>query len=195
VYYVTSHPVREKEKPEMPVISTRDNLRLSNEEANNLTRECLCTAMMRLMSSTPFDRITIADIVELAGVSRMAFYRNYRTKEALAKSVTHQIICSLVKDFSDGFEVTDKRPWYVHFFETMLNNKDYLRIILSEYAPIDVSLIVNELFPSVPKEEHYFYIGRGGALLHILKEWYNSGLRENPEEMADLCNQFFSVFR
>lgn len=57
----------------MPVISTRDNLRLSNEEANNLTRECLCTAMMRLMSSTPFDRITIADIVELAGVSRMAF--------------------------------------------------------------------------------------------------------------------------
>ena len=160
----------------MPVISTRDNLRLSNEEANNLTRECLCTAMMRLMSSTPFDRITIADIVELAGVSRMAFYRNYRTKVALAKSVTHQIICSLVKDFSDGFEVTD-------------------RIILSEYAPIDVSLIVNELFPSVPKEEHYFYIGRGGALLHILKEWYNSGLRENPEEMADLCNQFFSVFR
>ena len=90
----------------MPV--NKDNLRLSNEEANHLTRECLCTAMMRLMSSTPFDRITISDIVELAGVSRMAFYRNYGTKEVLAKAVTHQIICRLVKDFSDGFEVTDK---------------------------------------------------------------------------------------
>jgi hypothetical protein len=43
----------------------------------------------------------------------------------------------------------------------MLNNKDYLRIILSEYAPIDVSLIVNELFPSVSKAEYYFYIGSG----------------------------------
>lgn len=179
----------------MPVISTRDNLRLSNEEANNLTRECLCTAMMRLMSNTPLDRITIAEIVELAGVSRMAFYRNYGTKEALAKSLTHQIICRLVKDFSDGFEVTDKHSWYVHFFETMLSNKDYLRIILSEYAPVDVSLVVDELFTSVTKTDRYFYIGRGGALLHILKEWYRSGLKENPEEMADLCNQFFSVFR
>ena len=94
-----------------------------------------------------------------------------------------------------GFEVTDKHSWYVHFFETMLSNKDYLRIILSEYAPVDVSLIVDELFPSVTKTARYFYIGRGGALLHILKEWYRSGLKENPEEMADLCNQFFSVFR
>ena len=179
----------------MSVISKKDSLRLSNEESNLLTRECLCIAMMRLMSHTLLDKITIAEIVELAGVSRMAFYRNYGTKEALAKNITHQIIRRLVKDFSNGFEVTDKRSWYVHFFETMLNNKDYLRIILSDYAPVDVSLIVDELFPSVSRVEHYFYIGRGGALLHILKEWYNSGLKEDPEEMADLCNQFFSVFR
>ena len=85
----------------MSAISAKDSLRLSNEESNHLTRECLCTAMMRLMSNTPLDRITIAEIVELAGVSRMAFYRNYGTKEALAKSLTHQIICRLVKDFSN----------------------------------------------------------------------------------------------
>ena len=60
--------------------SNKDYLRLSNEESNRLTRECLCTAMMRLMSTTPPERITISEIIELAGVSRMAFYRNYGTK-------------------------------------------------------------------------------------------------------------------
>lgn len=107
--------------------SNKDYLRLSNEESNRLTRECLCTAMMRLMSTTPPERITISEIIELAGVSRMAFYRNYGTKEALARSLSHQIIRKLTADFSDGFEAADKFPWYVRFFETMLhwyNNRD-----------------------------------------------------------------------
>ena len=179
----------------MSAISAKNALRLSNEESNHLTRECLCSAMMRLMSDTPLDRITIAEIVELAGVSRMAFYRNYGTKEALAKDLAQQIIRRLVKDISNGFEATDKRSWYVHFFESMLHNKDYLRIILSENLPTNVSFIVDEIFPSVSKADRYFYIGRGGALVQILKEWYHSGLNETPEEMADLCNRFFGVFR
>ncbi len=75
------------------------------------------------------------------------------------------------------------------------HNKDYLRIILSDYVPDSVSFIVDELFPSVSKADRYFYIGRGGALVEILHEWYYSGLNETPEEMAGLCNRFFSVFR
>lgn len=179
----------------MPAISAKDKLRLSNEESNQLTRECLCAAMMRLMSDTPLDRITIAELVELAGVSRMAFYRNYGTKEALAQALAQRIIRRLVKDFSIGIEATDKRSWYVQFFETLLHNKDYLRIILSKYVPTNVSFIVDELFPSVSKADRYSFIGRGGALVYILREWYHSGLNETPEEMADLCDRFFSVFR
>ncbi len=51
----------------MPVISIKEAIHLSNGEANQLTRECLNTAMMRLMSEVPPNQITIAEIVELAG--------------------------------------------------------------------------------------------------------------------------------
>ena len=179
----------------MAVMTNKDNLRLSNEESKQLTRECLCTALMKLMGDTPLEKISIGEIVECAGVSRMAFYRNYGTKHAHADALSLQIIQKLTRDFKEGFATYDKKTWYVHFFETMNNNKDFLKIILSANTNINVKVVVDELFPSVTQEEHYFYIGRGGALAHILREWYRTGMKESPEYMAALCNKFFSVFR
>ena len=179
----------------MSAANNNDNLRLSNEESNQLTRECLCTALMKLLGDSPLDKISIGEIVECAGVSRMAFYRNYGTKQALADAVSLQLVERLVQEMREGFAVPDKEQWYVSFFETMQNNKDYLKVILSSHTHINVKLIVDEMFPSVSMEEYFFYIGRGGALLHILAEWYRSGMKESPEYMGSLCNRFFSVFR
>ena len=179
----------------MPDKATNDKLRLSNEESNRLTRECLCTALMKLMSNTPLDKISIADIVGLAGVSRMAFYRNYGTKQALADALSSQLMHKLSQDFIEGFASEDKASWYVRFFETMKNNQDYLKIILSANTHIDVKAIVDKIFPSVSNDEYYFYIGRGGALSRILTEWYTNGMKESPEEMGNLCDNFFSRFR
>lgn len=175
--------------------SRKDNLRLSNEESNKLTRECLRTALMRLMSDTPLDKISIADIVEVAGVSRMAFYRNYGTKEVLAEELCLQLVHDIVDDLTEGFKVEDKESWYIHFFETMHSNKDYLKILLSTNTPVDARVVIDQLFPLVSTEEHYFYTGRGGALIYILKEWYLTGMKETPDEMGSLCNRFFSRFR
>ena len=64
-------------------LEKKDMQRLSNAEANRLTRECLQIALIRLMAEKDFDRITVTEITRLAGVSRTAFYRNYQTKEAI----------------------------------------------------------------------------------------------------------------
>ena len=38
-------------------------------------------ALIELMKQKPYDRITITDITKKAGVSRMAYYRNYQEKD------------------------------------------------------------------------------------------------------------------
>ena len=172
-----------------------DQLRLSNEESRTLSRESMRTALMKLMADKSLEKISINEIVNLAGVSRMAFYRNYGTKETLAEELCLSLAEELERDFKEGFAVEDKESWYVHFFETMYARKDYLKIILSRNTPVNEQLIVSKLFPEVSAEEHYFYVGRGGALFNILKEWYLTGMKESPEEMGSLCNRFFSVFR
>ena len=50
---------------------------------NQLVKECLYTSLMLLMEQKEFQNITITDIAKKAGVSRMAYYRNYETKEAI----------------------------------------------------------------------------------------------------------------
>ena len=56
-------------------------------EINILTKECILTALLRLMDEKNYNDITITDITNLAGVSRMAYYRNYKSKEDIL--ITH----------------------------------------------------------------------------------------------------------
>ena len=58
-------------------LEKRKIVRLSNKEANRLTKECLITALMELLESKELDRITVAELTRKAGVSRTAFYSNY----------------------------------------------------------------------------------------------------------------------
>ena len=60
-------------------------------EINILTKECIVTALLRLMENQRYDSISITDITALAGVSRMAYYRNYNSKdEILIKHILDQ---------------------------------------------------------------------------------------------------------
>ena len=60
-------------------------------EVNALTKECIVTALLRLMEKQSYESISITDITNLAGVSRMAYYRNYNSKdEILIKHIIDQ---------------------------------------------------------------------------------------------------------
>ena len=52
-------------------------------ESNLLTKECIVTALLRLMQEKKYESISITDITTLAGVSRMAYYRNYKSKDEI----------------------------------------------------------------------------------------------------------------
>lgn len=58
-------------------------LRLSNEETNRLTRESLETALLQLLQEQDIRDISIEALVQRAGVSRMVYYRNFGSKEAI----------------------------------------------------------------------------------------------------------------
>ncbi len=70
----------------------REVLRLSNIESNKITRECIETALILLMSEKDYSNITISEIVQRAGVSRTAYYRNYSSKEDILNTLLHDVI-------------------------------------------------------------------------------------------------------
>ena len=47
----------------------------------SFTKRCIMDALLQLMHTKDYDDITITDITERAGVSRMSYYRNYHSKD------------------------------------------------------------------------------------------------------------------
>ncbi|MBR1781724.1 MAG: TetR/AcrR family transcriptional regulator [Oscillospiraceae bacterium] len=164
-------------------------LRLSNEESNRVTRECLRTAMFKLMNQENFERITITEIAKRAGVSRLAFYRNYESKEALVADLCQHLFEQLRTSLTSERFLTDRRAWYVSFFQTIRENREYFEIYQKANLRLSDGIILEAVYPVSSTEEHYTRAASEGAFLSVLTEWFRSGMQESPEEMAAICEK------
>lgn len=182
----------EQEKKANPTeLEKRDVLRMSNKESNRMTRECLQTALITLMGQKPFEKITISELVRRSGVSRTAFYRNYNTKEDILNEVGDVFMEVLTASFANGRFQNDRRSWYRGFFQLIQNNATTFRLLLQAHM-LNTSLfstytIVKRLDPSEETISHYDFLAWEGALSTITVHWFQDGMKESIDFMADYC--------
>ncbi len=169
----------------------RDVLRASNEESNKLTRECIQTALVELIAVKPFDKITVTELVKRSGVSRMSFYRNYKTKE----DVILDICADLEKHLSESLEgkafENDPRQWFLKFFGKVRTYEKEVALLFSSNMPQSMSFkllcsAINVFTELSSGEDEYTIYAWVGALTGIVFRWLSEGMKESPEEMADL---------
>lgn len=176
-------------------LKKREILRLSNQESNKITRECLQTALVLLMSEKPFDKITITELVKRSGVSRTAFYRNYNSKEAILEEIA-SILYGNLKDSLDEPRYTgNPRQWFLELFTEFKKNSQLLKFLIETnqlaLSKIGTSVFLS-LFPPANTKIKYISVATEGALYYIIKEWLLTSCKESPEEMADICVYIFS---
>ncbi|HEL1586846.1 TPA: TetR/AcrR family transcriptional regulator [Streptococcus suis] len=84
------------------------NLTKANQEMNQLTRESIETALLFLMEKKDLKQISISELVKKAGVSRNAFYRNYKSKEEILEVYYERTSSNLKKKWHDLQEKVQK---------------------------------------------------------------------------------------
>lgn len=168
-------------------LSRMNILRLSNEESNRVTREALQIAIFKLMANAPFEKINISDITKRAGVSRAAFYRNYDSKEALVEEACRSVFSQLDASINSERFKKDRKAWYANFFHTIKENREYFQIYLDAHLQISDRVVLDVLHPVSTVQEHYANAAREGAFISILTDWFRSGMKETPEDMAQIC--------
>ena len=77
------------------------NLYQSNKEANQLTKESIETALLFLLEKKELKQISVSELVRKAGVSRNAFYRNYKSKEEILEAYYERTSSNLKKKWHD----------------------------------------------------------------------------------------------
>lgn len=178
----------------VPQNKRRNTLHMSNNEANLITRESIRTALLQLMDSVAFEKITVSELVRKAGVSRQSFYRNYKTKEDVIMEIEKKILDDFKQSLDDPIYQSNLRMWIYDFFKMVRENRNLVTVLiragLSNVLLSEVPFIVEEWMGNHSSSIHYYIVGNLGALRSIVEGWIQSGMKESCEEMTNICMRY-----
>lgn len=163
-------------------------------ETNLLTKECIVTALLRLMEVKSYPSITITDITNLAGVSRMAYYRNYKNKDEILINHLLEQESKLIKELHGGHAQTVKGMIF-YIAEFFQENVQVIKAAFEAGLVHSINSLLAEriqsYFPVVNnrvdgKYAVQFYVS---AIIGVFRMWFDNGMVESAEEISDvLCD-------
>jgi len=175
-------------------LKRREVLRMSNEESHKLTLECIRSALIYLMGSKPYEKITITEIIERSGVSRAAFYRNYSSKDEVLQDEMEELRNLLQEVFSNSLIDSNPKQWLIQFFEEIRKNRKEVEMLLK--ANLDYDKIFTKLdldtdhSTSMNQYKTAMYIS---SLWVVVKLWLKNDFRETPEALAMFIMDIFVI--
>lgn len=175
-------------------LEKKNVLRLSNEESHKLTKECIQTALIDIMTKKPFNQITVSEVITRSGISRSAFYRNYSSKEDVIKEICCEAFSSLKALALSANAQGDTYSFFYGIFTAVRKHEKSIRLLMqvnmSQILPESVSLIsvAEMLWPSAAPEDRYRNSALEGACNRILYDWFQNGMKESEAYMAKFCN-------
>ena len=98
-------------------------------KTSEFLRTCIFEALMLLLDQKKYEDITISELAEKAGVSRMTYYRTYENKEDVVIQFLKSRTDSLLKQFDEG-GYHSRVEWYKDIFDEILAQKDITYKIL-----------------------------------------------------------------
>lgn len=174
-------------------------LRMANLESNQLTKKCIRTALLSLMATDTFDNITVTAIIKRAGVSKGGFYRNYKSKEEVLEEICEDFF-QYILDFIEKHRFYENTyQWYVDLFGCITENADVFQLLIKAQAPRKVVLkfdedrILKEFQREDSVQERYRAIAIVKALTEIAVIWFQNGMQESPEKMAEMMLEIFFI--
>ena len=168
----------------------------NNALQNNITKESIFTSLMILMEQKNFKKITITEMAKKAGVSRMAFYRNYTVMEDIIIGYLDDLLQEYSNQISD-FESIDNHEsicLYFSYFRkhekliTNLINSNITNLLLDRCIKLFDTLCKESVCSKSfsPMNKIYVVEFIAGGMYTLLINWAKNGMKESDEDMATL---------
>ena len=173
-----------------------ETLRRHSAESNALVRSCLKTALLTLMRDRSYKELSVSELCRKAGVSRMAFYRNYRVVNDLFEEAARDLNDEIIRAVGSPFRARTSNEWYEQTFRLAREHRDEVAIMFQENFQFAWMKVVNALAlhdPDFPTEKMVQRMIWCGGFENILSWWLNEGMRVPPEEMAAYCVRYLPV--
>lgn len=165
---------------------------------STLIKDCITTAFLMLLEQKEFENITITEITDKAGVSRMSYYRTYASKEDILIQYFNGLFENILAEIKQ-MEHATTRDFNCKFFGMIKDNSLLIRSLLNtnlhklilqrfrEYI-LYIAQHVLHLDITDPFIDYKIHYTTGAICLTVIR-WVENGLRESPEEMADILER------
>lgn len=172
-------------------------LRRHSEELNRVVVESLQYALLQLVAKKSYDSITVTELCRKAGVSRMAFYGNFDSKDDIIQKIVYDLQNELFLRIGSPFRQEVTYEWYLAMFRFTAEKSEILKSIFctgfqGKYLELVNSMILRH--KDMQTEESYQRLLWSGGIVNAVVYWLSGDMTETPEQMATFCNKCFATF-
>ena len=148
--------------------------------------ESLTSALIGLMKTKSFDKITVTELCEKACVGRVSFYRNYNSKQ----DILVKYLAACTNEWWQEFSQKPEKEFYENFWPSLLDEfKKQKELLLLLNQNNLTYLLRDHIFyccgPSPDEDDNVAYIRAllAGMISGLIEEWVHRGMNDLPESL------------
>ena len=157
-------------------------------------KSCLQDSYFSLLKEKNIETISVSEIVKLAGLSRMSFYRYYQAKDDIVRQYIDDSFQEFIEELKRNPIKNPQVPATLLFgyFRThkirikILIEKGLFHLFFESFSHfLQESNLVIDSEPNISASNlQYYYQYTSGGILNLIEGWMSGDMKESDEEMA-----------
>jgi AcrR family transcriptional regulator len=157
-------------------------LKKANQESRQIVRESIQEGLFILMKKKPFAKITITELIKASGVSRSAFYNNYKSKSDILAEMIQDVTLNCFNSFVPGL----KQGWR-YTFHAVYEQRKKLEIVINAGLEAEILALMNQQILT-QKQNYIIHAAWNGIAYNLVIEWVKRGMQPSIDEMVDYAS-------
>lgn len=163
------------------------------ELRSELSKKYLSEALILLLKNKSYENITIQEIVDKAGLSRMAYYRNFESKDDIIKYYLDSITFDFIRESNIVYNPDNISEYIELLYTHLLKYKKLGQLLLKNNLIYHVKNCFDLIFKNKSNDNDiYLYYFISGGLYNIYLHWLENDCAETPKELSRLFTDFFT---
>ncbi|MGN0709747.1 MAG: TetR/AcrR family transcriptional regulator [Anaerovoracaceae bacterium] len=166
--------------------------------------QMLYDALMEVIKTKPFRKVTVSDLSQVSTVSRATFYRNFDEIVDILYWQCDRLFHEVLTDFTESdpdLSQEDVLLEYVLSFWMEPGRMKLLEILMDSgridiiyngfvnNAPILMDFLKEKNVPMSTDNYEYFISVRAGFFVGIIRAWIMTGKKQTPEELSGIIRR------
>ena len=180
---------------------------MKDDQRIALTKRLLREGLLRLLSKTELNKISVTQLCTESGINRATFYRHYEQPRDILNDLKGDIFQEVAALAEENSLKGDAKKWLESTCCYFYEHSDLLRILFQYRTDDEFVMFLNDRFneqyPELKRKGYFTEVDEdtmrlgayyyAGGIYYILRQWLTEPINKTPQEVAVLMCHFLNV--